>query len=63
MRYNNDGKRFCSNCRLFNATEGGNWKVSLNGKHRRWMCGGCWSRRKGPTMDAQKNGEYDPVKL
>jgi hypothetical protein len=40
------GKRWCSHCQSTRAVEGGQWKVSSNGLHKRWRCQECSQRAK-----------------
>jgi hypothetical protein len=38
------GQRFCTHCRMNQRAEGGAWKVTNNGKSRRWKCQLCVSK-------------------
>ena len=39
------GTRFCSACSRHQQSHHGKWKVSLNGRNRRWICQDCMNRR------------------
>jgi hypothetical protein len=39
------GKRWCSNCQYSKDYKEGDWKISANGRVRRWMCKDCVARK------------------
>ena len=39
------GKRFCSQCSFHKLSKDGQWILSANGRHRRWMCPDCYQRK------------------
>ena len=46
------GTRFCSHCWMTQKTEGGQWKVSSNGRTRRWRCAECVQRAQNRAATA-----------
>jgi len=50
-RWNETNMRYCTNCQLERATEGGKWIVFNSGKNRRWKCGGCVVRQEESALE------------
>jgi hypothetical protein len=44
------GTRHCSNCQNICRVEGGGWKITNNGRQRRWQCVTCRARKNPSRM-------------